>query len=193
MNRANTFLLLSRKVSALSRPLSKVAPLGLTFGFAPVLCNPHPGSCLGLEIGDELIVTIEETMPHMDSPCDYEALGWTVGEQLRLSVDEQIENSNGERVYCSVSTGRLKADTGWTYYRSSKSPEIYDSYSTVIDASKAECHGEISLMVFVEDPSVLKDVPRSATVGIAFKSFGTAMECPPSCSGGLIGSMVRTR
>jgi hypothetical protein len=66
--------------------LRRVAPLGVTFGFAPVLCNPHPEPCLGLGIGDELVITIDETQEYSDLLCDFEALGFTVGNALRLKA-----------------------------------------------------------------------------------------------------------
>lgn len=168
--------------------------MGLTFGFAPVLCNPHPGACLGLEIGDELVMTIEETASNR-LPCEYDVLGLVPGTQLRLNVEEQFDSGNGERAYCSISTGGLRAETGWTYERSSESSELLDSeeYATVVKASKDTCVGYLDLRLRTDSTEDLTAKATSARISITYRATQEGSECPPSCRGGLLGHVARVR
>lgn len=175
-----------------ARPGSRFAPMA--FGFAPVLCSPAPGPCLGLDIGDEIVMTVEETesTPLM---CDDNALGFFPGKQLRLRVDEQLENGNGERAYCSISTGGLRADTGWTYELSSEQPERFDSqqYATVVKASKGACVGSLDLSLRTENNEDLTTEPVPARISISFRTLQGGAECPASCRGGLVGPVALVR
>lgn len=191
MNRANTFLLLSRKVSALSRPLSKVAPLGLTFGFAPVLCNPHPGSCLGLSLDDELVVTIQEVEQYPESPCDLGALGFALEAQLRLSVDEQVVVP-GESQACDVSTGVLRAVNGWNYQRSSRSPPLEGLYGTYLNAERGDCSATIRLVVHQMSTDTMEST-QSALITMDYQNLTSGGDCPASCQANLIGPMTQMR
>lgn len=174
------------------RPGSRFSPIA--FGFAPLLCNPPPGPCLGLEIGDEIVMTIEETAPN-NLPCDYEALGLTSATELRLSVDDQFENGNGERAYCSISTGRLRAVTGWTYERSSELSELLDSevYATVVRASNDGCVGHLDLRLRTDGTEDLTTEPTPARISFSYRALQGGAGCPPSCRGGLVGPVFRVR
>jgi hypothetical protein len=165
----------------------RVVPLGLGLGVVPTSCTPAPGPCLGLKVGDELVMTVEETQSGDDSPCDFAALGLTVGTQLRLSVDEQLWNGTGESVYCSVSTGDLRTDTGWTYKRSWKPPPMEGGYGLVADGTNGKCAGELELEVYADQEPASVSTPWPARAYVAY----SPKTCPSLCFGKLIGPLVR--
>jgi hypothetical protein len=167
--------------------------LGSVIGLVPWACYPPPGPCLGLKIGDELVMTIEETAPNA-LPCDYEAFGFLVGKNLRLSVDEHLFNGNGERVYCSISTGQFLGDTGWTYEETSRASNINgeEDYAAVVKASNGECEGYLDLRLRTGGTAELGAEPIPARISISYESARTGAGCPVDCRGGLLGPVART-
>lgn len=185
-------LALGRQSRARAWVLKRIGPAGFTFGFAPVLRSPAPGPCLGLEMGDELVMAIESTRDFVAPQCDFEALGFTVEKQMRFTVEEQLETGNGERAYCATSTGQLRADTGWKYEASSEPPPSYESkdYVIVVTASKGACVGSLSFLLDAEGTEDLSSEPRPAEAIIAYRPLQGGAECPASCRGGLVGSVA---
>jgi hypothetical protein len=185
----------SRKSRARAWVLKRIGPAGFTFGFAPMLCNPPPGPCLGLQIGDHLVMTIEQTRDFVDTKCDFEGLGLTAGKQVRFRVDEQTESGNGENVYCSVSTGTVEADTGWNYQAPAMPSQTYESddFVTAVEASSGDCIGDLSFLLDVEGVDDLTE-PRPGRIRVAYRATNNGPDCMVSCpEGTLMGPVVRIR
>lgn len=167
---------------------------GLTFGFAPVLCNPPPGPCLGLQLGDELAFAIKDTYNNQELPCDFEGLGFVVNGKIHLTVDEQLPNGNGERAYCAVSTGRVWGDTGWEYERAPKDPPMEGSFGVVLGAASPNCTGELSLEVYADQESASASGWEEARLYVDFRQTRTAGQgCPRTCVGRLEGPLSLER
>lgn len=163
-------------------------------GFAPMLCSPEPGPCLGLEIGDEIRMTIEENASNTQ-PCAYELLGLTASTELTLSVEEQFDSGNGERAYCSISTGGLRAATGWEYERTEEASQLLESeqYATVVLASKESCVGYLDLRLRTDRSEDLTSEAIPGRISISYRALQGGLECPGHCRGGLVGPVALGR
>lgn len=155
-------------------------------------CHSSPGSCLGLRVGDELLFTIEGLAPPSEQPCAFESLGLEVGGQLRMSVEEQHAEYIGEGEGCQSSSGAVHSQGGWIYQPSAERLRGGTSYWASAAATNGECSGDLYISLYGPSDADLSAASFSTSVSITYIAFDPFGVCPLTCNGALIGTLSRS-
>ncbi len=158
-------------------------------GFTALGCE---SGCRTLQVGDEVVVKIDNLEEPNPPLCNRELLGLEDGTELWLKVEEQREVV-GSDFACLASTGSMTTETGWTYQRSTRGGWGTYMFEAELDASRGSCSGEVSLDVFGRDESPLEHGPVPARVVFRYTAKVTGEDCPLTCEESFTGTMERVR
>lgn len=144
-------------------------------------------------MGDQLVVTVSDLQPDGSGapPCDFNGLGFAVGGEIRMSVDEHQARYGSDGDLCMPSAGALQSATGWTYQNVRKQV-VRGVYGSASSASKGSCSGLLSLELWVPDDSSWSTGSVVSRLSIEYQASSPAADCPATCLGIVTGTMTRT-